>query len=398
MQLEFHGLQVLVQSISGEGAERSVIFEAGPPESRERVELDAGGFAVVGDVLLSLGIDPPRRGSANPEPSLTLYHVPSMAPRDSGDGNVSFSQVRPGEFRFFKGGFLLLREISENDPMLTDDDSALLVAQASGEPVEMRLREFHSSPVGEVRLFTANVFGGDTPDQASADFELLRDGSLLPGAGEPVAVAVPAAQPTSALDLELSAEPMESAVQGSRIWLTARHGDDVLETMLSPAEAVRWGSWGLAYAGEEDGASKLLACRFAGEAAPMDARLPGGAAPAPSGQSSDARNQPNEIQRRLLVGEAYEFHGARIELLRTYVNQPERLSDDDAEFRIVYGGLVEIKVIREGRRESFGADNRWWVLEAREVTPSPNPENSKAEIYIRTGIFTGKGEYDSGRR
>lgn len=361
-------------------------------------DVEVGGVTVHKDILVRVM---PRTGAAgtsaeNPVVVLTLHRLSQLASESAPRVAREWAGMRPGEVGFFSGGFVALRAVMENDRNTFDDDAAALLLGLGTSIETVTLRELSSWRAGNWVIDVGDAYGGDATDGPAATIR-VRPAEIAeadaPIKEEPLPLPWGSQAPFEKGEISADsidpppATAREGATSRTRVLVTVDNGDEAREVVMLPGQTWRWGRHGFRLDTVSSSAASLNVLHYTGERRAVEAR-----------SLTEARNprvrttDPSApLRQRVLLteGESVAFWGTEIQLVRVEDRNRTDLFDDTAEFFVRDGRAGRALQIRERNRDTVRGENRWVVIEVRDLKPATRSKLGEAELDLSTGTFVG---------
>lgn len=350
-----------------------------------------GEIVTVGDFLVRAS-RPEGNTAESASLRIILEHLPSLRGEMASPLGRPPALLAPGDVLFFPNGFVALSRTWENRSQDIGDDSASLVVNVDGRETAVRLAEFHSLAVGEVRVCAGNIYPGTVPGEGQVVLQLvaageegvrrtLSAGSLVTAGPYAIRLSAIAAEradgaPGPVALLTIGGAPSGASYSGELLpgEGVSFEGIEVLVDEIEAAETT---------GGQVRLRTHLLPSPVVALASPGTRPKATAAAPTPA-----VADEPGIATRTIRGGESIEFKGLQIKLRKVLPGSRNSLTDDRPLFTVETPDKDSRDVeMKPGWRETFRSGNLWWVVTVKESHWSRNALESSARIEIETGNF-----------
>lgn len=387
----FRGATFRILDIQGAGENKVITWSWERGKAGETLETRRDNFALVGNHLLSFQ-DPPR-AAESPRPLILarLHYLPDLMRAPGSAPMGERLTLREKEVLFLKSGFVSLASVSENDYLLTDDDSARLFISTDGSLQTLEVEEFHVYNLGATTVRVLDVFPGEQQGEGIVQLVIVPTAEAWVRADRLDQVTIASGATEEIAGFAISSEPIESDDGQTRAYLRIRPPDSsqpVRGRVLSAGNAVRMGRLAVRFDEAAGEATRFTPFLFMGEEWAFPGRQPGVPVRRTTQQEEtpSPAPEPTALTRTMNLGDNVDFWEARFELRRVFDNDRTSLADDEAEFAIFHSQGIELRTIREGTRETIHGTARWWVMDVQSVK-AQDVRGGQAVVHFRTGTY-----------
>ncbi|MGF1572105.1 MAG: hypothetical protein ACFCU1_03465 [Sumerlaeia bacterium] len=372
-------------------------------QASQAISIEVESWEIRNNVLIQASL--PRSGASQNAKvaQLKFYNLPELWNNWPAPNNpeVLFEEkeFREGNLEIFKDGVISLDFVRDNDPLNNLDETAQARIYFEGNEYDTIVREFsHTLVSGGLYLNAEEIFSGNREREGLTRFSLLREAGAFDDhiSSKKITLERHAEVPFGSLVVTPDFIPVasknealgiESKPETYRCILTIRNtvDDSVQEFILNTNQSQRWGNmeWFLNEVTAEE--ASFTVYEYAKNQYPSNRRSVDDALVGESERES--AKAPRWIERELSLLDSIEFQSATITVVSIRTNDSANLFDDQVEVSVVARNLAQTILLREGTKQIVRGNNRWWIIEAKDVIATGN--RGKAILRIESDQIVG---------
>ncbi len=379
----FHNQHITLGEIRDDG---DYAYTVGVKDSGTMMRETAspGDWRLHKDLLLRLS----KKNDRGDDTLLSLYWLPKLEQASGRIDPSTLMELKEGEHRFFDGGFVSLDRVRANDPGDTDDERAEVTLLMNDVLYNVAVLELGSIPAGDMVVVAENVYDGDRPGEGLARIRIARPSTAWSEATGAKEIEIESGGALEERSLLVRTDTLEDRAGGWRALVSLSSSGNRRDAILREGESLRAGTHELHLTEITEKGLRGRMMTYAASVSPEDAFVPGIPREKPEdGEATSAgESEATKTTRRVGFSQSFDFQGARFTLATLYPNDPTSLGDDAAEFQVAHSGTIDRFVTKQGQRHTVHGDNRWWIIELKELSGG---RNGQAEVTVETGRFVG---------
>lgn len=374
----FYGKQYTLDQINMETYPSTVVISQGA----QTVAIEVDGWQINNNVLIQAML--PNKGSETAQ--IKFHELGELWKNWAEPANPEIpfptTEFREGSIEFFKNGVISLQDVRDNDPVDNLDDTADARLFWKGKEYTKTVREYsHTQVLPDLYVKAEEIFTGERDRDGSTSLSLLtskaafataknvydltinRQDEVKIGNFTVKADFLPVASKTDAIGVEITPETYRCILS-----FTERESEKTQEFILNPEQSQRWGNIELLLRSVSAQNADFTVYEYTKYQYPTARRS---ANEQLVGETTrEAAVPPKWIERELSPPDFIEYQGATISVLSIRGNDPSNLFDDQVEVGVVSRNLAQTVLLKEGTKQIVRGNNRWWIIEAKDVVAS----------------------------
>jgi len=397
--LTYNNLQLSIRDIDTEAYPTQVSYAiADGPFGK----LTVGDWFVHDDYLIKISFQDNQSDVSSGFVLVTFHDLEKLTSKNANateDALFTYKNMKEGDIKFFKEGFITISDVRDNNPLLREDESAQVTVYYQDKKYEGVVREFSHSYIGDNLVLQAGeIFIGSRPDSGQLDLRLEKGEVAFADAFSNEQKVFTRNDQIDLSEYSVTFDTLPLAPKGNsegillepdgyRVLLTFENEEGQQhEFLVEEEQSIRWGMNEFIVDKVDATIGEYRLLTYQNSKFPTQRLNPND----PLVQEEEERNQaaPRKLESVMEVGDVLNFGEAKFELTRVIENDPTNLFDDQAILNVSGPGIADYVYLRESTRQTVQGDNRWWIVEADLIQKTRR--GGQARISIEAGKFLGR--------